>query len=315
LLMERFGAIGQMAHTRHNRWLFVASGLLVALCFPKCADAKVRAERRQLSQQADGLDHLRAEDAVKTSVLLDAGKSTFHSANVSFFSRSLGAIASWALPLRGALVGRAATLVQTDRELPGGIDATLDDTVETPHSVNVYQMLFTALIWGCLATGAAYYFRTHPEVVVHKPSDGSPVELSRFTSDAFDADACLNDCGICAWAICCPCVLWAGTVDRLGLLGYWTAFAIFASLWILHHAVAVFFCWWALAVLLAYNRHRIRQAFGIQVQWVVATFTSDCLCFCLGCLPCLISQEARHVKRAAALGHSAVAGSSNAGNV
>merc|ERR1719223_1343277 len=121
-------------------------------------------------------------------------------------------------------------------------------------------MLFTALIWGGCATAAAYYFRTSPDEGMLKDSEGRPEELSRFSSDLYDVDACLNEPRICALSSCCPCVLWAGTVDRLSLIRYWTAFAIFASLWILHHAFAIFISWWALAILLTYNRHRFRHA-------------------------------------------------------
>eukprot|EP00927_Polykrikos_kofoidii_P035246 TRINITY_DN2982_c0_g2_i2.p1 TRINITY_DN2982_c0_g2~~TRINITY_DN2982_c0_g2_i2.p1 ORF type:complete len:319 (+),score=33.68 TRINITY_DN2982_c0_g2_i2:70-1026(+) len=310
-----------MARKSESRRYLWTLCLIEALWLPTCIDARMRAERDQHLQQESGLVHLRTQDAVKATDFIKAGKSTSSSAIVSLFSQPYGAIVSWALPLHRAFVGHAAALVQTvirnnesDEPLmrikltsmshPEENDLTTAGMVPSP---NVYALLFTALLWGSCATGAAYYFRTHPDVVMLKSSEGGPEQLSRFSTDVFDEDAWFNDRWICAWSICCPCVLWADTVDRLGFLGYWIAFAIFAFLWILYHAFAIVICWWALAIFLTYHRHRIRQAFGMHVQWAIATFIGDCLCFCSGCLPCLISQEARHVKRAAALGHSAVA--------
>jgi Cys-rich protein (TIGR01571 family) len=305
-----------MSRTHHPKH-FVASWLLVALLLPRIVDAKVRDERRQNLQQEGDLGHLSAHDAVKPRGFLLAGESALSSPNVATFSRPLDTMVSWALPLHGAFVGRLGALVQTvsghkESDEP---QMTIADTAETVPLPNVYGLLFTALIWGGCATGAAYYFRTFPDEVMLKDSEGSPEQLSRFSSDIYDVDACLNEPMICTLSICCPCVLWARTVDRLSLMRYWTAFAIFASLWILHHAFAIFICWFALAILLTYNRHRIRQAFGMQVQWGIATLTSECVCFCVGCVPCLISQEARHVKRAVALGHSAVNNSRDVPNV
>eukprot|EP00927_Polykrikos_kofoidii_P035244 TRINITY_DN2982_c0_g1_i1.p1 TRINITY_DN2982_c0_g1~~TRINITY_DN2982_c0_g1_i1.p1 ORF type:complete len:336 (+),score=33.64 TRINITY_DN2982_c0_g1_i1:39-1046(+) len=326
--MKPCSGIRLMAHELHARRFFAAWSLLAVLLLPTCAGARARGERREHQQQENGRMSLMVTSLVPPPSLPShppppppLPSSSTSSLPLSLLSHPLGMIPSWASFFRDTFVGPAAILMQTvvgheesDEPLlriplmptpSRGQNHLVAPSAGVPVP-STLAMILTALIWGSCALGAAFYYRRNPEVVELKACEGRPEQLSRFSSDPFDVNACLNEPGVCVWSCCCPCVVWADTVDRLDLIRYWIAFAIFASLWILQHTFALFFLWWAIAILLAWNRHRIRRAFGMQVQWLVATFTSDCMCFCMGCLTCLIAQEARHVKRAAVLGHGAV---------
>jgi len=105
-----------------------------------------------------------------------------------------------------------------------------------------------------------------------------------FSFGLFD---CLSDANICVIGCCCPCLRWADTLDRQGIVPFWTAFAAMFALMLLHvYSYGLSFL--AVAVLGVVCRQRLYRHFHIENNSVL----KDCLAWLL-CQPCAIIQEAR----------------------
>mmetsp|Transcript_56000 Transcript_56000/g.133431 ORF Transcript_56000/g.133431 Transcript_56000/m.133431 type:complete len:299 (+) Transcript_56000:73-969(+) len=107
---------------------------------------------------------------------------------------------------------------------------------------------------------------------------------------------CLSHSETCFWAIMCPSVRWADTVSATGLLGFWTAYSIFALLMLLNllgHMSAFIGIFTTLLIL--YFRVGIRQR--LAAPSTVLVCCKDFF-FILMCPCCAIAQEARAVRRA-----------------
>lgn len=97
---------------------------------------------------------------------------------------------------------------------------------------------------------------------------------------------CFSDVKLCLFACCCPCLRWADTVDRAGLLKYWVAFTVFAVLIILSpytYGITGI----VLALVCFGYRQRLRRKYNVAPNNV-----QDCLAYFF-CGTCAVVQEAR----------------------
>lgn len=141
---------------------------------------------------------------------------------------------------------------------------------------------------------------------------------------------------LCLWAGLFPGIRWAESLNRAGLLGYWSALALFmvlaaidwlalawsagmvlwGSAWDYILAPPMFLAWvccctmatWIFAAALsAYYRSRLRRKFHMEEEdghWPLLT---DCFVHFGCCGLCAIVQEARHVQAAWRAGHTSIA--------
>jgi len=117
-----------------------------------------------------------------------------------------------------------------------------------------------------------------------------PGVLPREGSFGLDLFSCLSDPKICVMGFCCPCLRWADTLDRQGVVPYWTAFPIMFFLILLSvHTKGIV----GVGILLlgVVARQKLRARFDIENK-TASTVMSDCMVW-LCCQPCAIVQEAR----------------------
>jgi len=127
-------------------------------------------------------------------------------------------------------------------------------------------------------------------------------DLTDWSSRKF---ACGEDCGSFCCAFWCPGLRWADSLDMVGLVSYWPAVAVMAFMLTIEPMLPALTdpltSIIALACLIGY-RLRLKRAFGFKDQREdFPTVCEECLFTCW-CYPCSISQEARHVKKAALVG-------------
>jgi len=139
--------------------------------------------------------------------------------------------------------------------------------------------------------------KTTPEV-----QEDTEADLTDWSSRKF---ACGEDCNAFCCAFWCPGLRWADSLAMVGLLSYWPAVAAMAFLVTLEPmfppltdpVTSVT----ALACLIGF-RLRLKKAFAFKEQREdFPTVCEECLFTCF-CYPCSITQEARHVKKAAMVG-------------
>lgn len=172
------------------------------------------------------------------------------------------------------------------------------------------EMIITVTIWMILyAAMAAYY---HNYVLTEPAPEASAEELEtrehyadfrRWKSDLF---SCSEDWPICFWSVCCPGIRWADTMSEIGIHKYWSAFALFTSLYFIAMIpYATWLCWIISTSYCVYHRQEFRHKFGFEEQGGKSILT-DFGTYCC-CAWCAIAQEARMVKDACRVNHPVIA--------
>jgi len=110
---------------------------------------------------------------------------------------------------------------------------------------------------------------------------------------------------ICFWACCCPAVRWADTMSMVGVMKFWAAFALILVLQMIMHLPFFGITWVVVSVVMTTYRSQLRGLFQMPGANEGGTCMTDCILICC-CMPCVISQDARHVELAAKLGHEVV---------
>lgn len=164
---------------------------------------------------------------------------------------------------------------------------------------NFRELLMSALIYAVLATLLAYYYKSHKAPVEPKKAADEST-FSTWTTDILNPSDWAKDPAVCAMACCCPAIRWADSMQMVGIFSFWMAFAIFLAIETLNAITSGALFWLVLAVVVAINRQKLRTAFGMESNGFM-----DYLCACC-CLPCVLSQEARHIDEAAQCGHKAI---------
>lgn len=162
------------------------------------------------------------------------------------------------------------------------------------------RVLATALI----ASLCAYLYQSkkeYPLPEAHEDAQDS-VPLTQWSSGLFD---CCQDPYIFLCACCCMPIRWADTMDMVGLMKFWTAFAFILVLQLCSEIPFLGICWFGIIGVLAMHRQKLRGIFQIPGQGDGGTTVGDAFFVCC-CMPCAVAQEARHVELAAKLGHEAV---------
>lgn len=167
------------------------------------------------------------------------------------------------------------------------LDANLD------CSAYYYYYAFTALL-ACIAAYLYKSTRSWPSV---EATDGA----SALTQWSSGLCACFEDPYTCVWACCCPAVRWADTLDMVGMMKFWSAFALCTVLEFVMHLPCLGLVWVVLCCVMTYYRQELRGLFQIPRAGGVVDFALICCC-----MPCVLAQDARHVNMAAKLGHEAV---------
>jgi len=127
------------------------------------------------------------------------------------------------------------------------------------------------------------------------------VFFNRKLEDTLCTQCSFETCGMFCLACFCPSVRWAGTVRRVGFMGFWMAWGIFFVFCRGTEFVDYTTASWCFAAALgAYFRQQMRQAYGMKEQggcsWVY-----DCCLHCF-CAPCAIVQEAKQAEEAFRVG-------------
>jgi len=178
----------------------------------------------------------------------------------------------------------------------GGVDVTDNQNL---FVANFRELLMSALIYAVLATLLAYYYKSHKAPVEpNKTVDDK--SFQDWTTGILNPSDWAKDPAVCAMACCCPAIRWADSMQMVGIFSFWVAFAIFLAIETLNAITSGALFWIVLAVVVAINRQKIRTAFGMESNGFI-----DYLCACC-CLPCVLSQEARHIDEAAQCGHKAI---------
>jgi Cys-rich protein (TIGR01571 family) len=152
---------------------------------------------------------------------------------------------------------------------------------------------FTALL-ACIAAYLYKSTRSWPSV---EATDGASA-LTQWSSGLCD---CFEDPYTCVWACCCPAVRWADTLDMVGMMKFWSAFALCTVLEFVMHLPCLGIVWVILCCVMTSYRQELRGLFQIPRAGFVVDFALICCC-----MPCVLAQDARHVNMAAKLGHEAV---------
>lgn len=161
-------------------------------------------------------------------------------------------------------------------------------------------ILFSILMQAILAILIVYCYL---DTVREPPSKGrwgqkyAGADLGGQWSSRLVCDCC-QDSTIACWSFWCPCIRWADTLDTLGIMDFWTAFWVGFLALLLTEATYGFS--WLLVVLgLAHWRARVRKKLRMASSgW--CDWATDLASFCC-CLPCMLAQEARHVRTALAV--------------
>lgn len=164
------------------------------------------------------------------------------------------------------------------------------DQVIVPITGRMVTKALSALVYFCGSILVAYLYyqaRTKYEKVFLPQSEKTVFPMVNEFS--FGLCSCLTDPKICAMGFCCPCLRWADTLDRQGVLRYWPAFLAMFSLGLLSfYTQGLAFI--ATVVLGVFYRQKLRERF--QIEGGNTSVIKDMLVWCF-CQPCAIVQEAR----------------------
>jgi len=178
------------------------------------------------------------------------------------------------------------------------------DEAEELVVVTFKELFISAVITGIIATIVAYLYKKN-KVPASLSGSGKADDLNKnWSTGTLDPQAWMAEPWLCFWACCCPAIRWADSMSMLGLLGFWVAFSIFLGLELLNSLTSGVVFYLVLCSVATYQRQRLREKFDMDHD-DAKTVGIDCLWFCC-CLPCAVSQEARHVEEAAKQGHPAV---------
>jgi len=112
-----------------------------------------------------------------------------------------------------------------------------------------------------------------------------------------------NEPVIGLWSCCFPCVRWADSLQKVGIMSYWPALWL-CVVGILLTEATDGLCLCLVLGMLVYFRQRLRKVFKMaSSSW--ATLAVDCLSSAF-CLPCVVAQDARQIEEACAAGDGAV---------
>lgn len=115
-----------------------------------------------------------------------------------------------------------------------------------------------------------------------------PVALQQLSQDDMGVGlfSCFGDVKLTAFACCCPCLRWADTLDKAGLLKYWAAFTVFIVLVVLS-PITFGISGVALIFVCFRYRQRLRKKYNVEPN-----DGQDLLAY-LCCGTCAVVQEAR----------------------
>mmetsp|Transcript_77049 Transcript_77049/g.135903 ORF Transcript_77049/g.135903 Transcript_77049/m.135903 type:complete len:320 (+) Transcript_77049:103-1062(+) len=135
--------------------------------------------------------------------------------------------------------------------------------------------------------------------------ESNPGDLESWSSSLFCST--FDDMTIFWWSLMCPMIQHADSMQMIGKMRFTNGAILFGSLWFGTFAylpqtlVSLFF----FLLLLTFCRQRNRKIFNIQGYGNAGYILADFFIVSC-CMPCAISQEARHIKAAAIVGHEAV---------
>jgi len=154
------------------------------------------------------------------------------------------------------------------------------------------EVLISSLVYLLFGVLCAYLYQTARKrnLSFFEPKSRAPAVQD--TSDfSFSLFGCLSDPTVCVVGFCCPCLRWAHTMEKKGIMRYWKAFFMMFVLMLLHVYTM------GISTLLAcimgiYYRQKLRAAYNFEKGSAGKTMVMDILAwFC--CQPCAIVQEAR----------------------
>lgn len=204
-----------------------------------------------------------------------------------------------------------------NRGLPGDAfaDLTFGSGASSTRSIpvdlwrNFMMNLSTSFIAGVLyfvlIFTAGVIYKVYKENPMSPPQDGE--EHSQEALDRrkwrFGLCTCFSNPRICCISFCCPAVRWADTIEMSGLMAFWLGLTVCALL--ISMSEATFGLTYLLFLLMAtHGRQQIRALFGIpghSCYYVVEDFCTYLCCCC-----CAVTQEARQLDEAYAVGHPVV---------
>lgn len=161
----------------------------------------------------------------------------------------------------------------------------------------------SSLVYIVAATVLAYFYEKHRNTKDIFRPEPRPDIHPKSDNFSFHIFGCCGAPHISVVGCLCPCLRWADTLDRNGLLSFWKAFALFLVL----DFFVGFTCGLSLIGLIAVGawfRQKLREKFEIENGTRGSIFTDIALW--TFCTPCAIIQEAREESvRLASLSKSA----------
>lgn len=164
-----------------------------------------------------------------------------------------------------------------------------------PTALEILRRLLPALVTVVVGFVAAVIYRCTKRWPA--PEMATETDLQVWSSGHFD---CLAEPMLCCMACCCPCIRWADTMDMANVIGFWPAAAVFLFLIASNFWLPAFVI--INIALLIYGRQMLRKGFAMKEQTTARSLCGDCL-YVSFCTPCAITQEARHVEKAAKVKH------------
>lgn len=283
--------------------------LVLAFALVACAHAGGDADHRLLRRHSSSSqrDHLTPDDLPMTSLI--SGESVVEPAAQAEIGG--GGPADLAM----ARVRKTCAYIAVQKRLQRGSFANLKEPVELYVFGTEEQMalMTTCLIWTCLATLAAFYYKACYE----EPSHDLEMELDKqeFREFRHGLFACHEAPQTCLLTVFCPGMRMARTMSYVVLpdgrrMGYWVVFFTFVSLHLFADISGEFFLYCLAALFLCVFRDRMRQAFemkrssgGKLVDPLL--FLQDFLAY-MCCMCCAITQDTRQVEDAFKAGHPCV---------
>jgi len=153
------------------------------------------------------------------------------------------------------------------------------------------MILASTIPYACFSIFMAFlYYQArdqYPKTFMPQPAEGI---LPRASGFSFDLFSCLSDPRVCVMGFCCPCLRWADTLDKYGVMSYWAAFMLmlFSSLMIFYTNGVSILC---VALLGVVCRQKLRAQFEMDNKTVNTVLMDVWIWLC--CQPCAIIQEAR----------------------
>lgn len=185
------------------------------------------------------------------------------------------------------------------RDAPGKIE-TIQDFI----LLDLKECVLVILLWGSITTLCAFYFHKMRALPEADPNLANEAERNSLANWKVGICNCFEDPAVFCMSLCCPAIRWAHTMSLVKILTFWSAFAVFFGCSMINAVTAGTFFWIVMAALGAHYRSNLRKIFGMDMTGF-RTLALDFLLY-LCCIPCVISQEAQHVRAAAACGHKAI---------